>query len=459
MSAPLASAVSTSDEQGARRILCLEQGDEAGRDAVRRVATGVDRSILPSVVEQHVDEANSLWMVRNHLISAPHWGIRDLERHDARLEAHLHGLRLAGEAGWELCSGLLESNYPEDMFAPAVLAFEKGADDRVREVLAAVRQDKKKARTVISALGWLTYEQAEPHIGNFLASESGFHRYIGIAASALHRRDTGDWLDAALDDDDQLLKARALRAVGELGGREGKLTSKIREYLNADNEEVRFSAAWSAALIGDEEATEVLKSFVIPVSRCRESALNVVVRRMEPARAIAWLKELSSGRATIRLAVVGAGILGDPVLVPWLLEQMKSTELSRAAGEAFTLITGVDIELEGMKGFRPEGFDTGPSDDPDDYSVMMDADANLPWPDPDPIWKWWNLNAKRFPCGERHFLGCRVSGEHLRQVLRTGCQRQRAAAALELAILEPGRPLFEVKAPGFRQLEKLKHTG
>ena len=33
----------------------------------------------------------------------------------------------------------------------------------------------------------------------------------------------------------------------------------------------------------------------------------------------------------------------------------------------------------------------------------------------------------------------------------TGYQRQRAAAALELAILKPGRPLFEVRAPGWRQ--------
>jgi hypothetical protein len=34
-------------------------------------------------------------------------------------------------------------------------------------------------------------------------------------------------------------------------------------------------------------------------------------------------------------------------------------------------------------------------------------------------------------------------------------QRQRAAAALELAILQPGQPLFEVRAPGFRQQQIL----
>jgi hypothetical protein len=44
-----------------------------------------------------------------------------------------------------------------------------------------------------------------------------------------------------------------------------------------------------------------------------------------------------------------------------------------------------------------------------------------------------------------------VAAENLPRILETGCQPQRAAAALELAILRPGRPLFDVCAPAFRQ--------
>jgi hypothetical protein len=49
--------------------------------------------------------------------------------------------------------------------------------------------------------------------------------------------------------------------------------------------------------------------------------------------------------------------------------------------------------------------------------------------------------------------------EWLQQVLRDGYLRQRAAAALELAIRQPGTPLFNVKAPGFRQVELLGKPG
>ena len=48
-----------------------------------------------------------------------------------------------------------------------------------------------------------------------------------------------------------------------------------------------------------------------------------------------------------------------------------------------------------------------------------------------------------------------ITLEWLRRVLRDGRQRQRAAATLELAIRQPGTPLFNVKAPGFRQIELL----
>ena len=55
--------------------------------------------------------------------------------------------------------------------------------------------------------------------------------------------------------------------------------------------------------------------------------------------------------------------------------------------------------------------------------------------------------------------GKAMTDEWLKIVLRDGRQRQRAAAALELAIRQPGQPLFNVAAPGFRQIERLGKPG
>jgi hypothetical protein len=52
-------------------------------------------------------------------------------------------------------------------------------------------------------------------------------------------------------------------------------------------------------------------------------------------------------------------------------------------------------------------------------------------------------------------MGKPITIDWCKQVLRTGRQRQRAAAALELAMRRRGSPLFEVRSPGFRQVKVL----
>jgi uncharacterized protein (TIGR02270 family) len=56
-----------------------------------------------------------------------------------------------------------------------------------------------------------------------------------------------------------------------------------------------------------------------------------------------------------------------------------------------------------------------------------------------------------FQSGARYLVGTPVSDIHCRRILRLGMQRQRKAAALELALVNPGTVLFETRAPGFRQ--------
>jgi uncharacterized protein (TIGR02270 family) len=148
-------------------------------------------------------------------------------------------------------------------------------------------------------------------------------------------------------------------------------------------------------------------------------------------------------------------VIGDPVLIPWLIEQMKAPELARVAGESFTMITGVDIAYEDLEGEWPEGFEAGPTENSEDENVEMDPDEDLPWPDPELILKWWGQNKGRFHNGTRYLLGQPITLEYLQQVLRTGLQRQRAAAAIEVAMMNPGQPLFEVRAAGFRQKQIL----
>ena len=219
---------------------------------------------------------------------------------------------------------------------------------------------------------------------------------------------------------------------------------------------MQFSAAWSLARLSDElPAITVLKKAVEAQLPDEFHALQLVLRRMEPAAAARWLNGLAQDSRSTRQAVIGAGIVGTPDAVGWLLAMMAVPALARVAGEAFTMITGVDLAAAKLEGDWPEGFSAGPTEDPADDNVEMDQDENLPWPDAAKLAAWWEKRRGDFAPGVRHLCGRPLSEDWLEHVLRHGYQRQRAAAALELALLRPNEPLFNVRAPGHRQQELL----
>jgi uncharacterized protein (TIGR02270 family) len=309
------------------------------------------------------------------------------------------------------------------------------------------------SHAVASALSWVQPRQAESRIRALATADTLGRRRIGIEAALSRRLDYTIELEPR-NIADASLSAMVLRGIGELGRLDLLPTAEL--FLKAEDLDVRFSAAWSAALLSAKpEALSALATIAQSARRHRERALYAVMHRADPGAAKVWQRKLAQDAATLRLAVQGAGAIGDPAEIPWLIEQMRTPALARVAGESFTTITGVDIAYQDLEGERADGFESGPTEDPADENVEMDPDENLPWPDPNLIQKWWQSNRSAFQPGTRHLIGKPITIDWCKQVLRIGRQRQRASAALELAMRQPGTPLFEVRAPGFRQKELL----
>lgn len=405
--------------------------------------------IITEIVSQHAEEAAFLWLLRSNATGQPHYALKDLAKLDDRVEAHLDGLRVAGEPGWELCKAALEKGEAGEVFAASVMAFESGNDSRVHVVRDAVTAKLELMKGIVSALGWCTFEQASPHLQRFLSTPLHLHRQIGLAGCAVHRVDPGPALTQAATSRNVALRARALKAVGELGRKD--LLKVVKESLGAEDAEVRYWAAWSGAVLGEPGAVPILQRCVERPGPHREQACSMAIRRMSLEQGQAWLKTLASNPATLRLAVQAAGVMGDPANIPWLIQQMADQNLARVAGESFSFMTGVDLAYDDLDMDKPEGFEAGPTEDPEDENVGMDADEDLPWPDARLIEKWWASHRLECTGGTRYLCGKPMTGESLTTVLKTGKQRQRSAAAIELAMCQPGTPLFNCSAPGFRQ--------
>lgn len=408
---------------------------------------------LAFIIQQHVEDASFQWLLRNRAVHEPHYNIFDLARLDWRIEAHLDGLRISGDEGWKISRDICLVEEIESVFTAVVFALESGNEMDIKKALETGIIDTALFQGFISALGWLAYSRVKEFLQVYLNSDTPVERYISTATFAVHRKAPNNDLHEGLSSKNSALKARALKAIGELGKTD--LAAALQDHFSEDDEKCRFYAGWSSGLLGSLSGVPVLQAIAQTQGPDAERACIAALRRMPPAEGVEWQRSLAAKGDRLRMAVVGAGASGDPVLVPWLIDYMAVPELARVAGESFSMITGVDLAYEDLEGEWPEGFEAGPTEDPEDEDVAMDPDEDLPWPEPALIREWWHKNKSNFKTGVRHLCGKPISEPQCQHVLRYGYQRQRAAAAMELAMLRPGQPLFNVEAPGWRQQKLL----
>lgn len=415
-------------------------------------------TIEEELCEEHAQQAAFLWMLRDNAARDTAYDLAELAALDDRVDAHLDALRLAGDAGWNACVALLDDPEGGEVFGAAVVAVDRWDLRGVARVLETFNAAPDLARGFVAALGWTPFDRVRRLLPGLLAGRSSpsLH-WLGISACVAHRQDPGAPLGNALLSSNPRLKARALRAAGELG--RADLLTEIRAELRSPDEGCRFWAAWSAALFGEAASAQPLWSFASGDGPFAELAACMGMRRMDPTVGYTWLHSLASTARDPRVPLAAAAALGDPTVVPWLLDAMRTPETARLAGGALTMITGADLGAAELRGKAPEGFEAGPSEDPDDANVAMDPDESLPWPEAAAVMAWWQRHAGGFKRGTRYLLGAPMTPEWLETVMRTGSQPARAAAALELSLRQPRRPVFEVRAPGSAQRRALAARG
>jgi uncharacterized protein (TIGR02270 family) len=383
------------------------------------------------------DECAFLWTHRDRAVHAPNVRLINLVRNDARLDAYLDALRpatklvLAGEPG----------SAPGLLFCHAFLAIEAGDPQAIGLLIGM-----PEPREVIAALCLARQSAATVAIDRLRGDAAPGSQVLTLAVSGGRRRSLLGALDQALTDSDVGVRARARRTVGQLGLRD--LTLHVVSNVTDEDPECRFWSAWSAARMGATEPLDTLADIAWNNLPCADRALDLLLRRLAVPQANAWLREFAKLPDRQRSLIRATGVIGDPLYIPWLIEHMAEPATARLAGEAFSMITGLDLAYRDLDRRPPADFQSGPNDDPADENVALDEDEHLPWPDPARIGAWWAANRARFSPGTAYFLGAPKENADWLEALSDAFQRQRHAAALELAIRQPDKAMFEVRARG-----------
>jgi uncharacterized protein (TIGR02270 family) len=395
-------------------------------------------------VREHAENAAFDWLLRDQAVVDPAYYLHEIDELEEYVEAHLDGLRIAGDAGLDAVRVQLEEQGEAgEVFVAATSALEREAAADFDAALEIAESDLDASRGLVAALAWQPAARAEPWVRELLASGPEARR-VGLRAAAAQALPLGNEIYESVSADAPALRAAALRTTGELALRE--LGLALNEATSDDDPDCRFWSAWSLALL--DLSVDPLLEIASGDSEYAEWAVPLALRRLPPSAAHTWIEARATDPETVRVAILGAGACGLPSWVPWLIECTAQPDLARLSAEAFATIAGADIDEDHLDGDAPDG-----QDDEDDGSdeIAAGRDANLEWPDHDKIALWWAEKSGSFRAEVRYLWGAPIDVAGVSRALVEARQTVRLAAALELCRLDGGRPLFAARAPVARQ--------
>lgn len=423
---------------------------------------------VPEIVDQHLENAVSLWLARDTAVGASSFRLADLVKLDERIEASIDGLRIAETGGWSASHDELDAGGAAGYFVAGVLAVESDDRDRFDQIIERAYASAAKTanepyhpaydpwRGLVSALAWVGRRHAAAAIERLLDTPRPRTRWLGVAACGARRWVNQPRLEAALADQEPLVRARAARTIGELGRADCR--AKLNTLLTDPDEDCRFWAAWSAARLGVAEGVDALAEFArVAGPRC-DRALELLLRCLPMERAHAFLRQLAREPTLQRTVIRAAGAIGDGNYLPWLVRQASEPSVARVAGNSFAVITGADLAQDDLDREPLETVASRPDDDPEDDDVALDDDEGLAWPDPERLGQWWKGNQHRFVAGTAYFRGSPKASTNWLAALSEAPQRQRWTIALELALRRPEISMFEVRARGDLQQRLLRRA-
>ena len=407
--------------------------------------------MIPKVISMHSEEAGELLTRRTHDVGHSQFAITDLEFLDSRMDAHLDGLLIGCQAQGEFAK-LWRDAADQGVGRRAICAVAVRQGKILPDLLDTNYDELAKLEDPVSvltdALEWAPYELAESQIAACLKSDRHEFRQAAVLAIARHRVNADAHLKLAREDDNENVRAAAFRCDGAMGIQE--FESLHWNAIKAESGTTRFWAAWAMSLMTrDPIATGILCHYVdVAEEDIAILALQVAVPALAPSNTQKWIEGMLADAATRRLGISAAGIHGVSKNVDAILAMMKVPEFARVAGESFNMLTGLDL--------TEDPFEAEAQQDPDaDHEPAEPAiearDASLPIPNVKEVENWWDEKKAQFEPGTRYLLGKPITEDWMIEVLHHGYQRQRARAAIELALLRPGSVLFNVAAPAWRQ--------
>lgn len=394
------------------------------------------------ILRLHAENAAFVAALHRHGLDGPNFSLIDLYDLENRLAGHLDALVMADSAGFELAKENLDIAFGYgEVFTLFHIALRQNPGIALADLLPAAACDWGQVSALGGAAAWCAPDLIAARMRTWIAGSDPIATWIALDVCGRRRVDPRALLPPLLAHEDKRVASRAMQLAAELGRADLAPACATRARAEPDPE-VRFWAAWAAALLGDRAtAPDLLAGEIIPgtpAPRARRIA-ELVPLIWDSAKTKSWIARLMSNAATERWGIVATGALGAGTSLDWLIRQMAELTLSRISGASFCRIGGIRL---GPLSLELKDF---PDDPP---NAVVEAcpqesfiEGKLYWPDPDKLTHWLATNRARFAPDTRSLLG--VAAWTLQPPIESHApwQLDQRALALELATRQPDAPL------------------
>ena len=377
------------------------------------------------------------WFLRDQASASPIFYKQHLAELDDRLEAYLDCFLVRQSASKSLLP-ILEIGDWGSVFVTALTAIRTKDEDSFDIALNAL-ETENQAKELNDALCWTRTESIKPFLDKAILHINPLVRLAAITAVGhLTPKIDSELLNIYLEDESLGVIAATIKVIGE--NKLSDYDEQVWEFLTHEDEEISFRAAFAGNLIGVQGAYEALQKFCFNENPYLREALSLLYQVMAESDIDATLSRIHKSDLSIRIKAYSIAMAGLPDRIPVLLEWMKDPEYAPLAGEAFSFITGADIEEDDLSILDVEICESqeAPLAEKRKLDPWTEAyEDDLPWPDPNLTADWWNANQHRFQNGTRYLAGKTLENDNLKFVFEEGTQPQRHIASLINAVKNP----------------------
>jgi uncharacterized protein (TIGR02270 family) len=409
---------------------------------------------FPDLVDESLDEAAFLWRRWESELTSLTRSLDEIYSWtEDRLHGALDGVRVAGARAVAAATKELGSEETDRVaVGTAILGSigEQGAPEAIATALKAA--EGKRLDAILRGLELLGSDQALRASASVLTAPAPSRAGALCRLKLFRRVAPGEEVATAFTSNVPDVQVDALRAARllppESAGR------WIVAGLSSDDADVRYAAVESGVALRIDQAWKTVTQMAAEHTPAAGRYLKLLAMFGTPEEQEAVYAALRV--PDLQLAAIWAlGHIGNVRAADACVAGMQHEPIARACGEAYSWITGADLERDSLTVKESPPDAPAFEDDDLDANLVPPPEALWPRPDAEAVKKHWLAIRSEWSANVRHIHGKPTSGDTLLSMMESGPMLRRPDLALELLVKTRGRYDVEPRAFTGRQRQMM----